>query len=573
MSDQVIESVAASNPVEVKPTPTTYRVGDILLGNNPRTRFDPTTEEEFEESIRLYGVTGPVMLRPVEGGMRLVYGHRRRHYAIKVHGPDYMIPVLVREMTDEEEDAIKTIENTHRDAMSPADVAIDAGKKLARYNGDKAMTATVLGIGVKSLEKRLALLNCSDSVLKALLENEIELSYAELLASVSKAKQDAVIKIVIEQKMPLHALKEQLLAISKNLNEAIFDKTECATCISNSCQQQALFKEAIEAGHCTRGSCYDRKTEAELEVRRQALLSDFPRVEIARTGDNFKIIKLVIDGPKGVGETQAAACRACSNFGATISAVPGKIGQKFTGACFDFNCNEKKVQENQNAIKAELEKSADGKKSAGSKADKTGKAGDAKTANATAKKVQVEETARVKEYRTKQWREITEKVILASPMQAITLLISFSIAGLLRDIDSTYLRNAFGILINNKKSFADDVQSVITETDPLNAEQQRELLINIVASCIKGISESNLIKVMTYLEIDMKEHWSINKAFLELLTKSELKVLAEDIGMSVALGDQYNAVMKLKHDEIISKLLTIEGFEYQGVIPTSMQYQ
>lgn len=570
MSDLVMETPSKTE------TQSFVRVGDILLGDNPRTRFDPTTEEEFRASIIKYGVTSPVMLRPVEGGLRLVFGHRRRHYAILERGEDYQIPALIREMTDEEEDAIKTIENTHRDAMSPADIAVDAGKKLARFNGDKALTATTLGISVKSLEKRLALLNCSDSVLNALLEEHIELAHAELLATVSKAKQDVVLKVVIEQKMPVHVLKKQLQAISKNLSDAIFDKTECANCISNSEQQTALFSEAIETGFCTKGSCYDQKTELELEKRKAEMQNDFPRVEIARTGDNFKIIKLVIEGPKGVGEEQAAACRACKNFGATVSAVPGKIGQKFTGACFDSNCNETKVQIRQDAIKAELKKSekeAAAKAPASKAAVQTGKTSATSKVPATTAKVEVEETARLKEYRAKQWREITEKVILSSPVQAITLLISFSIAGLLRDIDTNYLRDAFGKMISSSKSFSNDVKNTITEADPLNAEQQQQLLINIVASCIKGIGEPDLIRVMTYLEIDMKEHWSINRVFLELLTKSELKVFAEQVGISVALGDQYSAIMKLKHDEIIKKLLEVEGFEYKGVVPTSMQYQ
>ena len=32
---------------------------------------------------------------------------------------------------------------------------------------------------------------------------------------------------------------------------------------------------------------------------------------------------------QGVGEEQAKACRACKNFGAAISAVPGKLGNVY----------------------------------------------------------------------------------------------------------------------------------------------------------------------------------------------------------------------------------------------------
>jgi hypothetical protein len=59
----------------------------------------------------------------------------------------------------------------------------------------------------------------------------------------------------------------------------------------------------------------------------------------------------VAEGDTGVGDEQAKACRACKNFGAAISAVPGKLGNVYPDLCFDASCNAKKV-----AARIKLEK-------------------------------------------------------------------------------------------------------------------------------------------------------------------------------------------------------------------------
>ena len=62
-------------------------------------------------------------------------------------------------------------------------------------------------------------------------------------------------------------------------------------------------------------------------------------------------MRLLEEGDTGVGDEKAKACRACKNFGAAISAVPGKLGNVYPDLCFDASCNAKKV-----AARIKLEK-------------------------------------------------------------------------------------------------------------------------------------------------------------------------------------------------------------------------
>jgi len=49
-------------------------------------------------------------------------------------------------------------------------------------------------------------------------------------------------------------------------------------------------------------------------------------------------------------------------------------------------------------------------------------------------------------------------------------------------------------------------------------------------------------------------------------------VLCEEIGLKAKLGKQFSKVLGQKKDDIIKALLKVDGFEYKGLVPRSMQY-
>jgi ParB family chromosome partitioning protein len=98
------------------------------------------------------------------------------------------------------------------------------------------------------------------------------------------------------------------------------------------------------------------------------------------------------------------------------------------------------------------------------------------------------------------------------------------------------------------------------------------MTMGIAASAMDAIEERRLVEIMQYLELDLKNHWQLNSEFLDLLTKSEIEVLCEEIGLKAVLGKNFSKVLGQKKDDIIKALLKVEGFEYKGRVPRSMQY-
>ena len=214
----------------------------IVRGRNPRQYFDPVEMAELEASIKAQGVLQPILVRPItDGKLEIVAGERRWRAATSVGLAD--IPAMVREMTDAQVDEAALTENHERAAMSPTEEAEAAARILGNCAGNREEAAKRLGWSPATLKQRLALMNCSDSVRKALNERKISLGHAELLAAVTREKQDDVLgKLLGAPAMPtVPQLKSMLEQIAQNLDVAIFNKDQCVNCPHNSGTQQALF--------------------------------------------------------------------------------------------------------------------------------------------------------------------------------------------------------------------------------------------------------------------------------------------------------------------------------------------
>lgn len=84
--------------------------------------------DELVESIRVHGVLSPLLARPKGEGYELVSGHRRRLAAQKLGLPT--VPVLVREMTDDEAVILMVDSNLQRENLLPSEKAFAYKMKL-----------------------------------------------------------------------------------------------------------------------------------------------------------------------------------------------------------------------------------------------------------------------------------------------------------------------------------------------------------------------------------------------------------------------------------------------------------
>lgn len=93
--------------------------------------FQVKDNEELQalcDSIREYGVLSPLLARPTEDGYEIISGHRRKAVALKL-GLD-KLPVLVRDMTDDEAVILMVDSNLQRENLLPSEKAFAYKMKL-----------------------------------------------------------------------------------------------------------------------------------------------------------------------------------------------------------------------------------------------------------------------------------------------------------------------------------------------------------------------------------------------------------------------------------------------------------
>jgi PRTRC genetic system ParB family protein len=549
----------------------------IRIGRNPRTYFDPKALAELTESIRQHGVDTPIIVRPVvddDFDYEVIAGGRRYRGAMEAHGEDFAMPIVVKDVDEVEARRIALMENIQREDLSPAEEARDAAELLGIQGGDRDMTAKILGWSRSTLDSRLALLNCSTAVLDALRERKINIAHAELLAALSKENQDKVLPVVVAEKRSVADVRKLVESASCALASAIFDKADCVGCPHNSSTQAQMFGEAIGTGNCTNRSCFNDKTEKQLEATAAGLRDEFQTVRIVRVGDNHTRVQLAVDGPKGVGLEQAKACHACANYGAAVSGLPESLGKAYRGQCFDTVCNMTKVAARIQAEKAATQpEKAEGAKSApaAKSANGTGSKSASAPSSTNPSVTVIAESEKVRAYRVKLWRKALRMDIGMNHELARQYLIAIVLSGHARQIDDASFRKFFERIAEGEAPLA-NLPKAIDAVQATTESKQADLMIAMLFAAIEGLDVTNLTQLCKSHKLDLKKHWKLDKEFLELITKSEMTVLADELGIRAALGENFEKVFAKSKPEVIEALLKVEGFDYTDKLPKVLKF-
>lgn len=570
-SDASLESAVASVSGNTPPCgqPGFVKIKFLVRGDNPRRYFDPQEMQDLTASVREHGINQPILVRPLgDGQYQIIAGERRYRAALAAHGDEFDMPVLIRECTDSEARILSNIENTMRADMSATEEALSAAVIVGEVKGDRNEAARLLSWSRSKLDTRLALMNCSESVRKALDERAIKLGHAELFASLSKENQDKLLPALIERSLSVADLNALIEKAAAKLSAAIFDKGDCAACPHNSSVQRTMFQESITDGSCTNNACYKTKTETALEATKESLKDEYPVIRIVRAGDNFAQVKLRADGPTGVGELQAEACRGCAEYGAAISALPERMGTVYKDQCFNTACNQQKVAariRSEKEAKDALAKAAT--EATGANVAPKGAAEAKGKENKPAEvKTTVSEGDKIKAYRELVWRKAMKKEIGASYETGVQYLITLAVTGNIRHVNQTKMTNVFEKLLGVSK--ASDLSKVADQAQQMSPDQMDSAIHMLAVSAMDDLPVIELTRLAKHIKLDLTKHWKMDAEFLALFTKSEIEVIAKSVKLDKALGDSFKKLTTEKKDVLIEKLLAVKGFDYSAAVPT-----
>lgn len=128
------------------------------FAHHPFKVKDDEAMQDTVESVKAYGVLVPAIARPrEEGGYELVAGHRR-HRASLLAGLAEM-PVIVRELDDDEATIIMVDSNLQRETLLPSERAFAYRMKLEalKHQGERRdLTSSQVGTKLNRADKLLA---------------------------------------------------------------------------------------------------------------------------------------------------------------------------------------------------------------------------------------------------------------------------------------------------------------------------------------------------------------------------------------------------------------------------------
>lgn len=152
----------------------------IANPDQPRRIFNDDAIAELSESIKTRGLLQPVLVRPrADGDYEIVAGERRWRAAQKAQLHD--IPVLIRELTDEEAAEIALIENVQRVDLNPIEEA-EAYQRLSEVYGRKqAEIAKAVGKSRSHVTNMMRLMDLPKASRAAAVAGEITMGHARAL--------------------------------------------------------------------------------------------------------------------------------------------------------------------------------------------------------------------------------------------------------------------------------------------------------------------------------------------------------------------------------------------------------
>lgn len=172
--------------------------------DQPRRVFEPEALAELAASIREQGLLQPVLVRPVSGvggiSHEIVAGERRWR-AAKLAGLTE-IPVIVREVDDEQGLALALVENLQRENLNPMEEASGYHLLATRFGLSQETLARTVGKSRPAVANALRLLQLPEPVQADLSEGKLTAGHARALLAVT----DADLRETLWQRIVEHGL-------------------------------------------------------------------------------------------------------------------------------------------------------------------------------------------------------------------------------------------------------------------------------------------------------------------------------------------------------------------------------
>jgi ParB family chromosome partitioning protein len=303
------EILTGSAELPGEPMPEFIRVREELIDFSPlqyRKYYDPVALAEFSEDLKIRSILHPLTVRiVVSGRYELAVGERRLRGG-RMAGLS-LIPIFVRDLTDEQVEEIQLSENIQREDPHPMHEAEAIARMYARGLSTDEVAAR-LGKSKSFVFQRLRLSQLVPDIQEMFLANVFNLTQALEISSLAPEGQQAFFDAQCSdwktETLSLWNLRNVLSTYKYDLIKAPFDTTNetllaeagaCSVCSHNSACQSLLFPSQASEAHCTKGACFEQKVRLNYGRTISVLMAEHNPVALIYTDEGVQQLKTVIE--------------------------------------------------------------------------------------------------------------------------------------------------------------------------------------------------------------------------------------------------------------------------------------
>lgn len=196
----------------------------------PRKFFNEDALQELADSIKQYGVFQPLLVQKEKDYYKIIAGERRWR-AAKIAGLKE-IPVIVKELSDQEIAEIQLIENIQREDLNPIEIAEGYRQLIDKYGFTQDELAEKISKSRTAITNTLRLLKLDERVRQMIVDELISTGHARAVLSIEDSdKQYEFAQKIFDEKMSVRDVEKAIKNMQKDPkvkkdNQKIDKKTE-----------------------------------------------------------------------------------------------------------------------------------------------------------------------------------------------------------------------------------------------------------------------------------------------------------------------------------------------------------
>ena len=220
----------------------------------PRKTFDDETLAELSASIAEHGLLHPIAVRPKPSGGYLIVAGERRWRASRMAGLTE-VPVIVKDVTDEQAMELALVENLQREDLDPVEEAAGIRELMTRCDLTQEQAARKLGKSRSALANSLRLLSLPETVLELLKSGFITIGHAKVVLGLPTPElQEEAAQMIADNQLNVRQAEALCKKLAKPAKEPVAAPLPSALPVEvEESLKQALGSEVRVAYHDGKG--------------------------------------------------------------------------------------------------------------------------------------------------------------------------------------------------------------------------------------------------------------------------------------------------------------------------------